>query len=417
MNKKIELKNAGVVFALWLMILVNYLDRVAMSFAGPAIMKSMSLTPAEFGIVLSSFGIGYCLAQIPGGLLADKWGARALLIIGPILWAIFTGATGLVSTLAGFVIVRVCFGMSEGFSNSSVYKTIGENFESKQRARALGICSTAIALAPAFAGAFVGKLVGAYGWQTMFLLMMVPSLLVALVNYWLIPAKPATSLAPPVSSEPGSDEDASFRHVLGRRSLWVLSLAAFAWNIGYWGYLGWMPSYLALGRHIDLKTIGALAGIPYVFAFFGLLFGGWLGTALHRYCPQLVVGCFLATGLSLFFAYQAETLPLALTGLSSAAFFLFGSHGPIGKIVLDLAPERHRATYVGVFNTSGQLGGAIAPAVIGFLVSATGTFASGFGFMIAALCVAAACFFALIPFLAPKLLPVVSSSGKFRNKA
>lgn len=406
---KIKLNSATrVIFALWFMVLVNYLDRVAMSFAGPAIMKSLSLTPGQFGMVLSSFGIGYSLAQIPGGLLADRWGAKALLILGPVCWAIFTGATGLVSTFAGFVIVRVCFGISEGISNTSLYKAIADNFEAQQRARAIGICSTALALAPAFAGAFVGKLVSTYGWQMMFFLMMLPSLLVALSNYRLIPSRPVAPAAPRASATGAANDIASIRNVLRRRSLWLLSLAAFAWNIAYWGYLGWMPSYLSLAHHLDLKAIGPLAGVPYVFAFLGLLLGGWLGTALHRHCPQLVMGCFMAAGLSLFLAYQADTLALALTGLSSAAFFLFGTQGPIGKIALDLAPEQYRATYVGIYNTAGQAGGVVAPAIIGFLVSSTGSFAGGFGFMIAALCIASTCMLALVPLVGTRPLPAAA---------
>jgi MFS family permease len=278
--------------ALWFLVLVNYLDRVAMSFAGPAIMTSLSLTPADFGIVLSSFGIGYVLAQIPGGLIADRWGAKALLVGGPVLWAVFTGPTGLVTTVGAFVVVRICFGLSEGLSTTSVYKIIGENFDAKERSRVLAICSTAIPLAPAFTGAFVGKLIGAYGWQAMFLIMTVPALMSSLLCYMLIPGeKPAPAaplVAPAIGKTDRLGENASFRSVLGRRSLWALSLAALAWNITYWGYLSWMPSYLVLSHHIDLKALGPLGGIPYLFAFVGLLFGGWLGSAaLHRHCPQL----------------------------------------------------------------------------------------------------------------------------------
>ena len=60
-----------VIAALWYLLLVNYLDRVAMGFGGPAIMKSLSMSPADFGLILSSFGLGYLLAQIPGGVIAE----------------------------------------------------------------------------------------------------------------------------------------------------------------------------------------------------------------------------------------------------------------------------------------------------------------------------------------------------------
>src|ERR1700737_481905 len=60
-----------IISALWLWMLANYLDRVAISVAGPSIMQSLALSPASFGIILSSFGVGYLLSQIPGGLIAD----------------------------------------------------------------------------------------------------------------------------------------------------------------------------------------------------------------------------------------------------------------------------------------------------------------------------------------------------------
>src|SRR5207248_4948287 len=124
-------RKAGVLAALWLWLFVGYLDRVAIAFAGPAIMLSLGLSPAAFGVVLSAFGLGHFLAQIPGGLLADKWGARRLLILGPFAWAALTGATALVATIAGFVAVRAGLGVAEGLTITSVNKCIADHFESR----------------------------------------------------------------------------------------------------------------------------------------------------------------------------------------------------------------------------------------------------------------------------------------------
>jgi MFS family permease len=383
----------GVVSALWILFLVNYLDRVALSFAGPSIMKSLHMTPTDFGVVLGSFGIGYLLAQIPGGLLADRIGARAMLVMSPLLWAVFTGLTGLATTIAVFVAVRVCFGFSEGLSNTSAYKVVGEHFAPKGRARAVAINNTAIPLAPLFAGVLVGKLVGAYGWQMMFFLMTIPAVLAAIASFTLVPAKPTYVSKP--EDIPGG-ENATLRQLFAMPSLRILSIACFAWNIPYWGYLGWMPSYLALARHIDLKSVGLLAAIPYGFAFLGMVIFGWLGsTVLHRRCAELIGVCFLAAAGALFFAYQADTLTYCLAGLSATAFFLFATLGPVGKVALDLAPERRRAAFVGIYNTMGQMGGIVAPPIIGFLVNRTGSFAAGIGFMIGASVVTTLCFIAL----------------------
>lgn len=403
-----------IVSALWFLALVNYLDRVAISYAGPSIMASLSISPAQFGIVLSSFGLGYALALIPGGMVADRWGARSVLVVGPLFWALFTGLTGFVSTILAFCIVRFCFGFSEGIFSPSIYKVVGDNFEPKQRAGALAICLSALALGPALAGPLVGALVSAYSWQAMFVFMTAPAILAALVGYLLIPRtdKPAQLLG-----EEGAnltvEDGVSFREVLKRPSLWLLSLSNLSTDIAQWGFLGWMPTYLAMERQIDLKHVGMVGSIPYVFAFLGLLLGGWLGSTalLHRLRGQLVVACYLAGGLSLFLAYNAGTLALAVVGLSSTAFFMFGALAPKGAVVIGLAPEQHRAAYVGTYTTAGQVGGASAPAIIGFMVTASGSFASGFTFMIAALCVAAVCMIVLIPMLAHNRIALAEEEG------
>ena len=94
------------------------------------------------------------------------------------------------------------------------------------------------------------------------MILALPALAVAVLNYIVIPHVPeatdATSgRAMPVARTP-------FSHLLRQRALWFLALAYFFFNFGYWGYLGWMPSYLAAAHHIDLKTVGMAAGIPYV---------------------------------------------------------------------------------------------------------------------------------------------------------
>ena len=127
-----------VIASLWYLLLVNYLDRVAMGFAGPAIMKSLSMSPADFGLILSSFGLGYLLAQIPGGVMADRWGSRIILIIGPVMWALFTGATAFATNLVDFVTVRIFFGLSEGLLIAAIFKTVGDSFDSEERPRGAG---------------------------------------------------------------------------------------------------------------------------------------------------------------------------------------------------------------------------------------------------------------------------------------
>src|SRR3546814_15668462 len=122
-----------------------------------------------------------------------------------------------------------------------------------------------------------------------------------------------------------------------------------------------MPSYLSLARDIDLKTMGMVASIPYIFAFFGILLFGRLGSIFPRHCGYIVAGCFAGAALALTGAYQVHTATSAVACLSATAFFLFGIHGPIAKVALDVAPKLQRAAFVGTYLTIGHFSSAATP--------------------------------------------------------
>lgn len=401
----------AILVAIWLMQFVNYIDRVVVGFAGPSMMKSLGIDTGTFGIVLSSFALGYFLSQIPGGLLADRWGARAVVIVGPLCWALFTGMTGFVVTVAALIAVRLLFGVSEGLSNSASYKLIGDNFAEKDRARAVSVWVTAFAIASAITGPLVGWLLASSGWQTVFLLMAIPAVVVAGVNYALIPPeRPARVQV----ATPGGDS--SFRAVLREPTLWLICGAYGFWNVAYWGFLGWMPSYLALERHIDIKASGMLGGLPYLFGLFGGVAAGLIGTRLgRRGRPFLLAGVYLLACVALYAAFASATLAMSVAALSVAGFFIYAGLTTYGTIVIDMSPARARAAYAGTVSTVGQIGGILAPVIIGYLVKETGSFSAGFGFMSAALCLAAVCALALAPAAARQRDPVAVGAMPLRE--
>ncbi len=385
------MKRYRILFVLWLFQVVNYIDRTTMSFAGPGIVKSLHLKPQDFGVILSSFALGYFLAQLPGGLLADRFGSKAVLVVAPLFWALFTGWVGLAASLTSFIVLRFCFGLAEGVSNPAVFKVIADVFEPRERVQASALWATSLALAPAFGGPLIGLLFTMYGWRVMFVVLAVPALAMAGVCWLAVPrSHAAPSTAAIDATKAGGDVQVSFRSALRRPALWVTLLAYFGFNIAFFGYLGWMPSYLAAARGIDLRHVGFLAGLPFVFAAIGLLISGRLASgALYPYrCLVLAVSHVLASGF-LVFAYQATTLAASLAGLSGAAFFLYMGFAIYAPVALELAPIHGRGLYSSLIASVGQLGGIVAPAAIGYLVAAEGNYAGAFIFMIAVLLAAA----------------------------
>ncbi|WEG12827.1 MFS transporter [Pullulanibacillus sp. KACC 23026] len=383
---------------IWLMMFVAYLDRINISVAGPTIQKELHISPAGFGVVLSAFTFGYAILQIPGGILADKFGAKRLLVIALIWWSIFTGMTGMAMSLGFLIVSRVLFGVGEGLENGAQFKLVGDFFPSHERSSANGLFLTSLALGPAVVAPVAAWLLKSVGWHSMFYLFIIPGLIMAILIGWFIPNKPTEGVVhTEITNRKGLR--ASWSDIMAHPAIWLAFVAYLFFNIAFWGFLGWMPSYLSEARHITLSQLGMDASLPYWFGFLGLVIVGFLGNRfLNRYRASMIAISYLLAGLCLYISFSAKTVSGSLFGLSAAAFFLYGGFGPFWSVALDLLPDQLRGTFSGFVNFGGQIGGFIAPIIIGGIVSATDSFNFGFGFMIAAVILSAIALFCLQAF-------------------
>lgn len=382
-------------FLLWLMFFVAYLDRINIAVAGPTMMKELNMNPMVFGSVLSAFTFGYALTQIPGGFFADKFGAKRLLVIALIWWSIFTGLTGLVSSVGIMMAVRVLFGIGEGLGVGAQFKLVGDFFSSEERSSANALFLTALALGPAFVAPVAAWLIEYMGWRELFLAFTVPGLIMAYLLYRYIPDAPtAGAIHTKVLNEKGGK--AMWKDVLAFPSIWLIFFTYMFFNIAFWGFLLWLPSYLNMSRHIALKTMGFYASMPYIAGFFGLLVMGWLGSKVfYKHRALLIAVSYLIAGAALYAAFVQDQALDCIIALAIAGFFLYGGFGPFWAVVLDLIPDELRATLSGFVNFGGQIGGFLAPIIVGAIVKATGSFFGGFLFMTGGLFLATIMLFVL----------------------
>lgn len=89
-----------IVFLLFAITIVNYIDRAAISYAIPAIQRQLGFSPAESGAILGAFGLGYAITTVLDGFTVDCWGARIVLIVAAILWSLSIGMTALATGVA-----------------------------------------------------------------------------------------------------------------------------------------------------------------------------------------------------------------------------------------------------------------------------------------------------------------------------
>jgi sugar phosphate permease len=350
-----------ILFLIWLMMLVAYMDRVNISVAGPSIIADLHLTKTQFGIVLSSFSLGYALMQIPGGWLADRFGSRGLLIGALLMWSLFTGLTGAASGLFILIAIRILFGVGEGVENGAQFKLIGDAFTPTERSRASGIFLTAVAIGPAFATPLAAGLVKSIGWRTTFLCFASLGIVVAAVLFFLLPnvAKP---LSRPVVKDPNVGS------VMRQGKTWRVVAAYLLFNVAFWGFIGWMPTYLREQRHISLSELGFVGMLPYLAGFLGLLAAGHLGTTRLAHRREAIVAfSYAAAAIFVFLVINAASTATCIAFLSLAAFFLFGAFGPFWGVALDIPAAWARGTFSGFVNFGGQLGAIAGQIVIGLL--------------------------------------------------
>ncbi|AOH53693.1 MFS transporter [Peribacillus muralis] len=410
MNKQLQMNKKGkwkvrytVLFVLWLCWLFSFLDRMVITIALPFIGEDLNLTATAQGLLLSIFFAGYALFQIPGGMLSDKYGFRRVMSIAIVWWSIFTSLTGLIFSYPLMLIVRFVFGLGEACLPGAAYKGIANYFPSKQRGTATGIQSTVNTLGPALAAIAAAAIIAAFGWRTVFIVMGIPGIIIGLYIWFNFKDNPKDH--PKMTREElaeleedseieKSDEEkksgVSFKELLRKPILWQMALIWFFFDITFWGFTSWLPSYLINVRGLSLMNTGIFSALPFLVGTVSIIFGGYLsdkvkGKRKWVFIPNAVIG-----GLALLLMLQASSTAMVITYQCVAAFFMFLAQGAFWGLVVDTLPAQIMAAGSSTVNCFGSIAGFIAPFLMGYMIERSGgSYNSSFILMVAAIIIAA----------------------------
>lgn len=391
--------------------MITYMDRVNISSAVPLIQKELGFSMVEMGWILSSFRWGYALFQIPGGWLGDRIGPRRALTLIVTWWSVFTSATALAWSGASMAVFRFLFGVGEAGAFPIATRSLSRWILPAERGFAQGITHAGSRLGAAVTPAIVVLLMRAYGWRVPFFLFGAVGILWAAVWAWYYRDLPrehnAVNTAERVLIENsiGFPQTATTRSVPWRRvlespELWTLSAAYACYGYCLAVYLDWFPKYLNARRSFDLTQMGFYASLPLLAGVVGDLAGGWLSDRWAKRSGDLktarrsvaVAGFLLAAGAIL----PATFTPSATGSVWYTCLAVFGLETTVGvswAIPLDIGGD-YAGSVSSVMNTCGNIGGAISPALLPYLVRWRGW---NVPFVVAsALCVLAAALFGRI---------------------
>jgi len=363
----------GVLFLLSLSILINYIDRSNLSIAAPLIKGELGLSDWQLGTLLAAFFWTYGFMQIPAGWLVDRFDVKWVFATGFFVWSVATAATGILHGFAALIVIRVILGVGESVAFPSYCKILGSHFAESRRGFANSAIMSGLSLGPAIGMLVGGAVVGHFGWRPFFLALGLGGLV------WLVPwlmwmPRRARTAAPTTEASVG------ILDILRQRSAWGTCLGQFCINYTLYFLVTWLPSYLIRGRHLSMNQMARVGGLVFFLASvsgigMGKISDRWIaaGASPTRVRKTMIGVGQVGLGASLAAAAFAPDYIFAWV-LAPAGVFLGMSGGNCWAVTQTVAGPKVAGRWAGVQNFIGNLAGAVAPMLTGYLLVRTGQF-------------------------------------------
>jgi sugar phosphate permease len=374
--------------------LFNYLDRVNVGFAKLEMLDALKLSNTVYGLGAGIFFIGYVLSGVPSNLILHKIGARRWISVMMIAWGGLSACMLFVNSATSFYVLRFFTGVAEAgfFPGMVLYFT--HWFPTQKRGQVMALFMSAIPISGLIGGPLSGWMLshfstgqgGMAGWQWLFLLQGLPTVLLGVGVYfylndgiaqakWLSSEEKAAMQAALASDEQqraaASNVGQSFSAVLRNGSVWMLGAIYFCIQMGVYAINFWLPSIIKSLGFQNPVTVGWLSAIPYLLA---AVFMVWAGRSadkhrerrLHVSLP-MVMGLI---GLMMAANFSSNAL-IVIIGLSMATMGALAALAQFWSLPAAFLGSAAAAGGLALINSLGQIAGFVSPFLVGWIKDAT----------------------------------------------
>ncbi len=395
---------------LFLNLFINFMHRINLSVAAPAIAKEFRWDAGKMGLLFSSYQWTYCIFLLLWGWMTDRMSTRLVNGLSVTIWSIAGMLTGVATTFGGMLTTRLALGAGEAASFPTAGKVVRQWFPASERGLATAIFNAGTFAGPAFSAPMVAWLLSRTGWRFSFTL--TGSLGFVWVLLWAkffrVPSE-CSWLPRPERDYILSQSDSRANSVapkgtllrlVARKTMWGLFLTQGCCAYTMLLFLFWLPSYLVQVRHMSLVKAGWFTSVPYIFAMvLGLLVGKLSDSLLNHEAVRqgkrrslLIVFILLSGAVLLTNMVANQYLLLAL--LSFCLVCISSALSLNIALTSDLVwnPEM-LGTTMGFLILGGNIFGSLVPIATGYIVKWTGSFDLAFylaGFLL--LVAAVVCF-------------------------
>jgi ACS family tartrate transporter-like MFS transporter len=404
---------------LFVLYVVAYLDRVNVSFAAADVSKDLGLNSASYGAAAGIFFLGYVLFEVPSNLILNRVGARKWISRILLSWGVVAALMAFVTTAEQLYGLRFVLGVAEAGFFPGIVLFLSQWVPSEQRARTMAGFMLAIPVAGLLGGPISALLLslhgmgGLEGWRWLFLFEALPAIVLGVVVWQRLPNRPreARWLAPADAEALESQLEAERRvseechqqvHGLAAAfaepRLWLLSLVYVGVATGFYGFSFWIPRFV--GEALSMATpspalVNLISAIPYGMAVIAMLLVGRSADRQQKYRLHVALPLAIAAA-SLALAIASDgVLRLVLISVATAA--AFSCLGPFWAIPPQFLGGRAAAGGIATINSVGNIGGFLAPFVMGRLMLRSNGDALALGSLAAVLLMSAVLALALQP--------------------
>lgn len=378
---------------LYLIYILAYLDRMNVGFAQLQMKESLQFSDTVYGFGAGIFFIGYTLFEIPSNLILEKIGAKIWLTRIMITWGLISSSMVFIETPRDFYILRFFLGVAEAGSFPGLILYFSYWFPAKVRAQygALLITATAASglIGAPLAGIMLGLdgFLGWQGWQWLFLVEGVPSVLFGIVLYFWLTDRPAHAtwlsteekiwLQRTLADEPKAvtlHHAADLKQVLCHPGVWKLALLYFVVVINYYSISLWLPQLIQLWSGLGNVHSAFLTAVPYLATVIVMIIVGAHSdkTAERRWH---IAGCAWVSAIAFGVSPYLESPVLALLAITIAAAGIWSILAPFWTLPHILLKEgQAKVSGLALINSIGNLGGFAGPYLVAWLKTMTGDF-------------------------------------------
>jgi D-galactonate transporter len=374
--------------------ILSYLDRVNIGFAKLQMLSDLQFSEAVYGLGAGVFFLGYFFFEVPSNIIMHKVGARRWIARIMISWGILSAAMMFVNSATSFYVLRFLLGLAEaGFFPGIIYY-LTRWYPADRRGRATSLFLTAIALAGVIGGPVSGwilrdtnGLAGLAGWQWMFLIEGIPSVLAGffLLRFlddrvedakWLTEAERREVVAL-LQKEEVTKSHSTIGKAFSSGRTWLLSIIYFLFVFSLYGISFWLPTIIKAAGVKDALNIGLLSALPWAAGVIAMVLmarsADRCGERRWHIAIPSVLG---AIGFLIAVKFNAN-VPIAMLGMSIATMGIMSALPIFWSIPTAYLGGAAAAAGIALINSFGNLSGFVGPSLMGWIKEVTGSLDNG----------------------------------------